>query len=631
SKSQLHGWVAGSEITTLGLAKALRRRSDVQHVEIFAPFAYGGLAKRQWDILLIEGYSGPATRVIREVRRANGLARVLHWCLDTYPALRAVAALPVDGFITNSRLLASRGFEKAAEILGETASPWYAVADALPRAFVALGVDPELRSDQPPFFFFEPGLVVYLGQPSPTKRILVPALLRISEVPGVRLEIYGTAWDRVDTPLRRYWRGPLPSDQIFSLYARAAVVIGTTESAQRRLGMVNNRVFEAIATARAFVAVEEAIDDELERILGGDAIATTPETAAAAVARALNSSSCSSWGPRSAVDDVHSYARRADTILNFARRTTPRRERIVAIYDSRDKDLEWWFAYVPALSRLGVTFVDGRNTPPEAAWCVGAALVISRGEIAKNFPCETASGGRGEPRDLPKLLLGDSCDPAFDVVVRYAPRYSNNPCAALHPNARTVLGLDLDALRPPPESGRRREKLGPTFFDPPRPEALPDLLWTVAQVEATTPFTLLAALAAGAVATVFNNTDLADLLADATSGGEPHFRAAYSLDVLIADLRDAVDAALDPPRAAAAVAIIEPTNAIPCATTNNERRVVCRFETIVALTAFVTPDDGVWCVRVNGVELACQGDTKDVLDTSFEYVLLCSEPRTHPW
>ena len=42
SKSSLHGWVAGSEVTTRGLRRAFLKRADVSIVEIFAPFCYEG-------------------------------------------------------------------------------------------------------------------------------------------------------------------------------------------------------------------------------------------------------------------------------------------------------------------------------------------------------------------------------------------------------------------------------------------------------------------------------------------------------------------------------------------------------------------------------------------------------------
>jgi len=150
-------------------------------------FAYDGL-DRKWDALLIEGYSGPATSVIRQVRRLNPNIVVAHWALDTrqhgvekafhvdssmrvearlksrsgqeialphrYPSLAAVAALPVDtsvevkepddtsstlaqvdAWLTNSRVVATGGFEAAARALELPLSGWFAEADRRPRSW----------------------------------------------------------------------------------------------------------------------------------------------------------------------------------------------------------------------------------------------------------------------------------------------------------------------------------------------------------------------------------------------------------------------------------------------------------------------------------------------------------------
>ena len=90
-------------------------------------------------------------------------------------------------------------------------------------------------------------------------------LLALYDVPGVRLKIYGSAWDHFSLQDKDYarlaaccWQGRLPSGSIARLYANATVILGTTDSSQRRLGMVNNRVFEALACSGGqFVAVEE--------------------------------------------------------------------------------------------------------------------------------------------------------------------------------------------------------------------------------------------------------------------------------------------------------------------------------------------------------------------------------------
>ena len=47
--------VVGSVLTTDGLALALKRRFDVEHIEIFYPFFYKDLFSKHWDLIIIEG------------------------------------------------------------------------------------------------------------------------------------------------------------------------------------------------------------------------------------------------------------------------------------------------------------------------------------------------------------------------------------------------------------------------------------------------------------------------------------------------------------------------------------------------------------------------------------------------
>ena len=70
--------------------------------------------------------------VIRGMRRFNKQIAVFHWCLDTYPTLASVAAIDVDSFLTNSRLLALHGFTMAGGNVLGLASPWFhkAVGDS---------------------------------------------------------------------------------------------------------------------------------------------------------------------------------------------------------------------------------------------------------------------------------------------------------------------------------------------------------------------------------------------------------------------------------------------------------------------------------------------------------------------
>ena len=504
SKSSLHGWVAGSEVTTRGLRRALLRRGDVAIVEILAPFAYEAATSRSWDILLVEGFSGPVATLVRIVRRLNGNVVIIHWCLDTYPSLPTIAAVDADGFLTNSRLLAARGFEVAGGAL-DLQSTWFPIADLAPRAFVALAVDPdEMRSN---FAFVAEtdnakDLIVYLGQPSQGKKMLANVLMSIHQnVPDARLAIYGTAWDRFalwdnDHAILAAccWQGALPSDEIARLYSEASVVLGTTDSSQRRLGMVNNRVFEALACGGGrLISVEEQGGDgfpELQAMLRGHGdVVYSATSAAAAVASVLAAQRATPMvirydaaAAREHITDRHTYDARAAGVLESAAqwhgdgRPRPNRPLLLLVVDGgTTADWALFYGLLPALLALDHTWrvqvVDVRTFV--LADCGGAALVAARGSwggvatravaaLSDVAACAVGSGINGEPRRPSTALFlerrfvdGEVLPPDVQCseMLRFDAIFHDclgalPACLKDHPNAQIALGVDVEAFRP---------------------------------------------------------------------------------------------------------------------------------------------------------------------------------------
>ncbi|KAJ1446081.1 hypothetical protein M885DRAFT_625578 [Pelagophyceae sp. CCMP2097] len=724
SRSSLHGWVAGSEITTRGLGAALLADARVGSVEVFAPFAYRGFEAAPWDLLLTEGYSGTLLQLVRLARRLSPRVVVVHWCLDTFPSLAVVAAVEADAFLTNSRLVERGGFGAAAAALAvprDARDAWFGVADGRPRAFAALGVDAsEMRA--PHNASREGDLVVYLGQPSRTKRLLAETLRAVRGV--ARLEIHGVAWDRFPEYADLAaccWRGPLASGEIAALYARAAVVLGTTEAEQRALRMVNNRPFEALASGGGrFVAVEERADgdagfSELARVLGahGDVV-HTPAAAAAAVRRCLVEGHDAA-AARVHVVTSHSYARRAETVLAFFEvlQRRPRRAAplAVVVYSAADAntDLEWLFALLPALlhgeAELRVALVDDDglddDADGEAAWCAGAAIVVARGPpssravrrvagLDARAACARDAGNVGmNVRAPPKALLlraaacrpGDSDNEAmyrqFDVVFHdgrcddlpgasegFAEGAAEGPFgpsrfvralgidirafreasdgwddgAAPRPPTfeRAYVGFDArDGWQPPdspdaasciaytldagPEDARR----GPCPVVRIRPEALADSLRDARVVHVAPTASraaALGALASGAAAA--SSGDLAAFIAATVAAPAAPPLRGLLLDDVAAALRGGLARALGSPRAAAAIAVVEPREGavFDCQPVDRVAgRAACNVRVTVQLDAFVPPDDGVWCVSIAGSVVGCQGDTSNSLDVHFEY------------
>ena len=256
-----HGWVAGSEITTAGLKRAFEALSEVDHVEVFAPFSYATLIENgPWDFVLIEGYSGSVPEFIKVVRDAHtqkvyahetenrnleyGQPIIAHFCLDTYPSLKLISRLDVDMFFTNSHSMKTT--------LGEIA----------PTYFFELAADPDvMRPSTAEHPVYSKHNVVYLGHNSATKEHLHSMLL---EAVPYGLTIYGHNWATDNhTKLVECWQGVLPKDDIGSLYSNAKVVIGVTEDKQKAQGMINNRVFEVLSAGAPLISDHfEALEEK---------------------------------------------------------------------------------------------------------------------------------------------------------------------------------------------------------------------------------------------------------------------------------------------------------------------------------------------------------------------------------
>ena len=242
SKHSEHGWVAGSEITTAGIKRALEALPGVAHVQIFATFSYAGLRENgPWDLAIVEGHAGSVPAFIRAVRDSHPeQSVVVHYCLDTYPSLDQIMRLDVDAYFTNSRILLAR-LQKIA-----------------PSAYFPLAVDADVMHPDAATRDVTTGNrrfkhnVVYVGHNSPGKKHLTRML---TEAAPFGLAIYGhPGWRNAPPQLSSLYQGVLPPEDLPRLYSSAKVVIGTTELKQQRLGMINNRLYEALACGATFIS-----------------------------------------------------------------------------------------------------------------------------------------------------------------------------------------------------------------------------------------------------------------------------------------------------------------------------------------------------------------------------------------
>jgi len=127
-------------------------------------------------------------------------------------------------------------------------------------------------------------------------------------------------------------------------------------------------------------------------------------------------------------------------------------------------------------------------------------------------------------------------------------------------------------------------------------------------VEGDSEVLLLAALAAGATVNAppgALSALLAEEVSKASRGHAPlsDFDLSTSRGAFETSLKTALGHAMFKPRAAASVAITQPApwSEVTCEAGRG-------LHVSVRLTDFRVPDDGLWCLRINDVEVACFGD-----------------------
>ncbi|EQC36775.1 hypothetical protein SDRG_05609 [Saprolegnia diclina VS20] len=297
--------VIGSEMTCAGFQAAFV--ADGHHVQLMYPSSYGALQDRVWDIVFIEGWFPAITAFIHEIRRAtHGHARVYFYCLDPdFPGLSTLQMLDVDGFFVNSH--------DALQHL----SPFAAVTEYL----LLAATPPPPAPAYNPYTAIPP--VVYVGNAVGimTKQHLA-SMLREAIPFGLR--IYGYAWE-MHPEFAPFWAGVLPAADLWDVYHAAKVVLGATMDGQRASGMINNRVFEALAVGRILISDHSSA---LEALVGDRVLYyKAPGDMTRHLAQLVTTDYAYSYSP----DDLaayirthHTYAPRAAFVLATHRQLSPR-------------------------------------------------------------------------------------------------------------------------------------------------------------------------------------------------------------------------------------------------------------------------------------------------------------------
>lgn len=273
--------IVGSVITTNGMKIAFDQIKVVDVVEIFYPYSYDHFFETKWDLVLIEGWFPSIKQFILLARNHNSKCVILFICLDpTYPGLNIIETLDVDGYFSNSNA--------SVEHLSKFA----------PTQFLLLAADenkmkPNGQTTQREYS------AVYVGAGGPMLRYKPQLLSYLMDALPFGLRLHGSGWNDVRildsmpslgaasdcdsgekgfsvqsqelmcTYMRlghdpmlvelmdKAWQGTLAQDNIAEAYNSAEVVIAMTVETQASFGMINNRIFEALACGAVVISSPE--------------------------------------------------------------------------------------------------------------------------------------------------------------------------------------------------------------------------------------------------------------------------------------------------------------------------------------------------------------------------------------
>jgi hypothetical protein len=185
------------------------------------------LLSRTTDLVIAHGV--PSGMIPARVWEKAG-AVVFWWLSELFYRRENIVDSPFHGVATNSK----------------RAARW--LASRKPAKFIELAADVSLAA-APRKSEYE-SFATYLGvypHKSPEQMDLL-----FRPVAKAGLTLWGRGWE--SSPYREHARGTLPLQEIGSLYRSAQAVLALTEERQAKRGMLNNRIFEALAAGAVVVS-----------------------------------------------------------------------------------------------------------------------------------------------------------------------------------------------------------------------------------------------------------------------------------------------------------------------------------------------------------------------------------------
>ena len=441
-----------------------------------------------------------------------------------------------------------------------------------PAQYVPLAADPHamrpmLRSNK-----YKNHTVVYLGHNSMTK----PNLHRmLREAIPFGLIIYGHNWIDAPDDLKARWRGVLPLNDVAELYSAAKIVIGTTEGKQQRLGMINNRVYEVLSCGSVLVSdAFEMIEQEFGDGPGG----STPENNVIYFDRK----------PGDTTNILHRLLTTTQGETERHQRGAKGRQRIV--------NHESWKHRIITMLDMYDSLLKQDNHKVQQHMSVvrplrPVALVVGRLTkewLQQGFQTAHEREFRVSYAQDFKAVKDHELLAAFALIVVVG-QLQNNKF-----QHRVTNGLRAPSLwmeHGPEKTDSRRDRFG--------------LLCKKMYVADTTESTA--------------NQKMGDkqhdpVVYDVVFNTAPQNNANRK-ELLVQHMMTAV---LQPRKSSQASLTVS---------TEHQKRKYAPGETIrfqVHLFDFVAPDHGMWCVRVNGVEIRCIGDGQSYID------IVVAATQTHP-
>ena len=265
--------IVGSILTTSGLASAFTSITQITTPPpTFYPFNYENLNDQHascFDLVIIEGFFQMITPFIHEVRRNCPDSVVIFWSLDPdFVSKKTLVSFDFDGIMTNSHEL----LEYVLQFVDGSAAEYLPLAadtnlfkmkkneeeeeeEEEMEKEEAASAEAEAEAEEKRDIVFVGSGGAILAN---SKVHLAPILRAVAKCveeffPKLRLVVYGKAWDNIPE-FKPYYRGVLKDGLLAEVYQNAFAVIGVTMDGQREAGMINNRVYEVLATGTPFIS-----------------------------------------------------------------------------------------------------------------------------------------------------------------------------------------------------------------------------------------------------------------------------------------------------------------------------------------------------------------------------------------